>query len=337
MKHLFVNTSAFIAIRNKRDSFHIRGINIKNDTKLLCYREAMKISDVFFALLVAIIWGFNFVVIKIGLDSFPPIFFSALRFSCAAFPAVFFWSKGNIKWRWIISIGITLGIVMFSLLFIGMYVGMPAGLSSLVLQIQAVFTILLSILILRDKPTIWQKIGIIIAFLGIVFLAVDKYETASFLGLILVIASGFAWAVSNILMKLCGKINMFRLVIWMSIIPPVPLFLISLLFETGHMNALSNISWAGAGSILYTGLISTILAFAIWGRLFQKYSPNIVAPFSLLVPIVGIVSSFIILDERFTYIDLIASCMVFAGLSLIVFGSKLAAFARGNAYCTLKK
>jgi O-acetylserine/cysteine efflux transporter len=297
----------------------------------------MKITDVCLAIFVAFIWGFNFVVIEIGLDSFPPILFSALRFSCAAFPAVLLWSRGDIEWRWIISIGVTLGIVMFSFLFIGMYAGMPAGLSSLVLQIQAVFTILLSIFILRDMPTIWQKIGIIIAFLGIGFLAVDKYETTSFLGFILVIASGFAWAVSNILMKRCGNIDMFRLIIWMSIIPPIPLFLISLIFETGHINALSNISWAGAGSILYTGLISTVLAFAIWGRLFQKYSPNVVAPFSLLVPIFGIISSFIMLDEKFTHIELIASCIAFVGLSLIVFGSKLTAFLRRNAYYICRK
>jgi len=297
----------------------------------------MKITDVCLAIFVAFIWGFNFVVIEIGLDSFPPILFSALRFSCAAFPAALLWGRGDILWRWIISIGVTLGIVMFSFLFIGMYVGMPAGLSSLVLQVQAVFTILLSIFILRDMPTIWQKIGIVVAFLGIGFLAVDKYETTSFLGFILVVAAGFAWAVSNILMKRCGNIDMFRLIIWMSIIPPIPLFLISLVFETGHMNALSNISWVGAGAIIYTGLISTVLAFAIWGRLFQKYSPNIVAPFSLLVPIFGIVSSFITLDEKFIHIELIASCIVFGGLSLIVFGSNLAVLFRRNAVYIFKK
>jgi O-acetylserine/cysteine efflux transporter len=226
---------------------------------------------------------------------------------------------------------------MFSLLFIGMHVGMPAGLSSLVLQVQAVFTILLSIFILRDMPTLWQKIGIIIAFLGIGFLAVDKYESTSFLGFILVIASGFAWAASNILMKLCGNINMFRLIIWMSIIPPIPLFLISLIFETGHTNALFNISWAGAGSILYTGLISTVFAFAVWGRLFRRYSPNVVAPFSLLVPIFGVISSFVVLDEKFNEIELIASCIVFGGLSLIVFGSKLSAFLKKSAYSVYRK
>lgn len=226
---------------------------------------------------------------------------------------------------------------MFSLLFIGMYVGMPAGLSSLVLQIQAVFTILLSIIILQDIPAVWQKIGIVIAFLGIGFLVFDKYETTSFVGLILVISSGFAWAVSNILLKLCGNIDMFRLIIWMSIIPPIPLFLISLIFEKGQMSALSNISWIGAGSILYTGIVSTVLAFGLWGKLFREYSPNIVAPFSLLVPIFGIISSFIVLDETFTHIELIASCIVFGGLSLIVFGSKLTIFFGNNAGSVYRK
>lgn len=297
----------------------------------------MKISDISLAIFVAFIWGFNFVVIETGLGSFPPLLFAALRFSCAAFPAVLFWGRGNISWRSIISIGVTLGIIMLALLFIGMDVGMPAGLSSLVLQIQAVFTILLSIVILRDMPTIWQKIGIVVAFIGIGLLAVDKYESASFLGFILVIASGFAWAVSNILLKRCGNVDMFRLIIWMSIIPPVPLFLISLIFETGQMHALSNMSWLGAGVILYTGLISTVLAFAIWGRLFQKYSPNVVAPFSLLVPIFGIVSSFIVLGEKFTHIEAVASCTVFAGLSLIVFGSKLGVFFRTTACYLARK
>ena len=219
--------------------------------------------------------------------------------------------------------GITSRLIDFSLLFVGMALGMPAGLSSLVLQIQAVFTLLLSSLVLRDKPTLWQQTGIIIAFLGIGFLAIDKYETTSFIGLILVLASGFAWAISNIFMKLSGNIDMFRLIIWMSIIPPIPLFLISLLFEKGHIESILKISWTGAGSILYTAVISTVLGFALWGRLFREYSPNIVAPFALLVPIFGMVSSSIVLHENFTSIELLCSCLVFGGLFCIVFGPKL--------------
>ena len=176
----------------------------------------MKITDVLLAIVVALCWGFNFVVIKIGLDSFPPILFSALRFTCAAFPAILIWGRDGIEWRWIISIGIVLGTIVFTLLFIGMYLGMPAGLSSIVLQVQVVFTLILSGLVLRDRPSVWQKVGITIAFAGIGLLILDKYETASFVGMLFVIGSGFAWAIANILMKQCGNIDMFRLMIWMS-------------------------------------------------------------------------------------------------------------------------
>lgn len=283
----------------------------------------MKVVDTFLAILVALIWGFNFVVIKVGLGSFPPIFFSALRFLCAAFPAVLFLRRDGIDWRWILSIGFTLGVVMFSLLFIGMDVGMPAGLSSLVLQIQAVFTLVLSGMLLHDSPTVWQRIGVVVAFGGIGLLAVEAYDTTSFLGLILVISAGFAWAASNILMKLSGNIDMLRLIVWASIVPPLPLLLISWMFEEGQMEAITSISWTGVGSIVYVGLISTVLAFAIWGRLFREYSPNTVAPFALLIPIFGIISSALVLKERFTTTELLSLCLVLAGLILVVLGTKL--------------
>jgi O-acetylserine/cysteine efflux transporter len=291
----------------------------------------MKMTSVCLAIVVALIWGFNFVVIDIGLTSFPPILFSALRFICAAFPAVLFWNKGDIQWRWIFAIGITLGIVMFSLLYLGMSLGMPAGLSSLVLQTQAVFTLLLARLILHDTPTRWHNVGMTTAFLGLGLLVIQAYESASFLGLLLVIAAGGAWAVSNIFMKLCGQINMFRLIIWMSLIPPIPLLLISFCVETGHVKALMAMSWTGIGAILYTGLISTVLAFAIWGKLFREYSPNMVAPFALLVPIFGMLSAFVVLHERLTPVELLSTGLVFAGLVLIVFGAKFSELLRRTA------
>ena len=286
----------------------------------------MKFTDILLALVVALCWGFNFVVIKVGLDSFPPILFSALRFTCAAFPAVFIWGRGGIQWRWILSMGLILGTIMFTLLFIGMHLGMPAGLSSIVLQVQVVFTLILSGLILRDRPSVWQKVGITIAFAGIGLLILDKYETAGFVGMLFVVGSGLAWAIANIMMKQCGNIDMFRLMIWMSLIPPIPLVLVSLIFEEGQAQALANISLTGWGAIFYTGLISTVLAYSLWGKLLQRYSPNVVAPFALLVPVFGILSSVVVLNESLSVFELIASCLVLAGLFVVVYGVRISEF-----------
>ena len=141
--------------------------------------------------------------------------------------------------------------------------------------IQVLFTLILSGIVLHDRPSAWQKIGIGIAFVGIVLLIVDRYETASFTGMLFVLGAGLAWAVSNILMKLSGNIDMLRLMIWMSLVPPLPLALplalLSFVLEEGQVSALSNISLTGLGAIFYTGLISSVLAYSLWGKLFQRY------------------------------------------------------------------
>lgn len=289
----------------------------------------MKFSDICLATLVALVWGLNFVVIKIGLGAFPPILFVALRFFFAGIPAVFLVSRKGIAWRWLFALGISLGVIKFSLLFVGMNVGMPAGLSSLVLQCQAIFTLLLTVLVLRDVPTRWQVGGILVACSGMGLLIADMSGSPSFAGLMMVIGSGFFWGVSNIIMKKVGKVDMLSLIVWMSLIPPLPLLGLSALVETGQWEALTSITWTGVGVIFYISIVSTVFAYGAWAHLFKTYSPNVVAPFSLLVPIFGIITASLVLGEEFTSVEMAASCLVLAGLFLVVFGGRIAAlFAR---------
>src|SRR3982751_1502443 len=130
-------------------------------------REAtvMKPRDVGLAVLVTGIWGVNFVVIETGLHHFPPLLFNALRFTLAAFPAVLFAGRPQVPWRWIVAVGLILGVTKFSLLFGGMAAGMPAGLSSLVLQSQAVFTVIFAVLLLRERPGRRRVAGLAVAAL----------------------------------------------------------------------------------------------------------------------------------------------------------------------------
>lgn len=280
----------------------------------------MRLSDIFLAISVAAVWGFNFVVIRLGIDAFPPLLFSALRFTFAAFPLVFFLPKPNVSWRIILGIGLILGVIKFALLFIGMDVGLSAGLASLVLQSQAFFTVILASILLAERPTPLQIIGILVAFSGISLVATTVDTNVTPLGLSLVLAAALAWAFSNLLMKKAGTVNMLSLIVWVSLIPPLPLIVLSLIFEgwTADMTALTNLTWIGGGSVIYIALLSTIFGFAIWGRLISIYGASRVAPFSLLVPIFGMGSSAIVLGEEFSSIRLFAAFLVIIGLILTV-------------------
>ena len=223
-------------------------------------------------------------------------------------------------WRIIIAIGLVLGVIKFSLLFVGMDLGLSAGLASLVLQSQAFFTALLMAVIFKDMPRPVQLLGIAVAFAGIGLIATTVDQVITPIGLTMVVAAGFAWAISNLLMKQTGKVDMLALIVWVSLIPPVPLFVMLMFIEgtDAAYEAVTTITWSGVGAVIYIAFASTIIGFAIWGKLIRIYGAGRVAPFSLLVPIFGRGSSAIVLGEEFGLIRLLAAAMVVTGLILTV-------------------
>lgn len=283
----------------------------------------MKLRDVLLGVFTALVWGLNFVVIKLGLTAFPPLLFSALRFLVAAIPAVFFVGRRDIPWGVILQVGLVLGVIKYSLLYLGVKVGMPAGLSSLAIQAQVPFTLLLSSVLLHDTPSRPQKCGIAVALGGVALLASTRQGDVDPLGFALVVAAAFAWAVANILMKRAGGADPFRLMVWMSLVPPLPLFVLSYLFEDGQVAAVSHMDAAGLGAVLYTGLVATVLAFGIWGRLLRRYSANLVAPIGLLVPVFGMAFSALLLGERTSAVGILAAVMILLGLFIVVVGPRI--------------
>ena len=272
------------------------------------------------ALLVALVWGFNFVVIEVGIDNFPPIFFSALRFFFAALPLALILPRPNVPYRVILGIGLFLGVIKFSLLFTGMKIGVPAGLSSLVLQVQAFFTVILAAIIMKERPTASQVAGIVVAFSGIGLIMTTVEGDVSALGLTLLIAAAFFWACSNLLMKKAGNVDMLQLMVHVSVVAPLPLFVLSLLTEgwEADYNALMSLTWLGVGATAYIAYGATIFGFAAWGYLIRTYGAGQVAPFSLLVPVFGMSSASLVLGEEFGATKLIAAALVISGLILVV-------------------
>lgn len=274
------------------------------------------------AVAVAAVWGFNFVMIKLGLRDFPPVLFSCLRFALAATPLLFIGLRGGppVPWRYIVGIGVSLGVVKFSLLFIGMDIGMPAGLSSLVLQSQAFFTALFAAALLGDRPGPRQVAGMAVAFGGIGVIALEMPAGDSLLGLGLVVAAAACWGVSNIIMKKARAPDLFRLMLWVSLIPPLPLFLLSLGVEGPERiaAALTGLSAMGIAALVYIAAGATLFGFAAWGFLLRSHPASLVAPFSLLVPIFGMTSSALVLGESLTAVKLAGAALVFVGVALTV-------------------
>ncbi|MFF7339341.1 EamA family transporter [Streptomyces sp. NPDC008163] len=270
------------------------------------------------AALVAAVWGVNFVVIELGLDHFPPLLFSALRFLVAALPAVFFVGRPKVAWKWIVGVGLTLGVAKFGLLFIGMDRGMGAGLSSLVLQVQAVFTALFAALALGERPGRTKLLGMAVALAGIGVAAVDEGASGPVLAFVLVIAAAACWGVSNVLTRKAAPPDPLNFMVWVSTVPVLPLLGLSLLFEGGHRDraALAGLDWSGAGALVFVAWIATVFGFGAWGLLLSRYPASSVAPFTLLVPVFGMSSAALVLDESVSPLRWCAAALLVGGVAL---------------------
>ncbi|MEV7217628.1 EamA family transporter [Kitasatospora cineracea] len=270
------------------------------------------------AVLVAAVWGLNFVLIEVGLHDFPPLLFCALRFAVVALPAVFLVGPPRVAWRWVLGVGLTLGVVKFGLLFLGMHAGMPAGLSSLVLQGQAGFTALFAAGLLGERPPRLRVAGLMVAFAGIALAAVDRGAGGPVGAFALVIGSAVAWGLANVLTRRAAPPDALRWMVWVSAVPPLPLLALSLLVEGPDADraALSSITWSGVGAVLYVGLVSTLFGFVAWSHLLRRYDASLVAPYSLLVPVFGMSSAALLLGERFSLWAGAATVLVIAGIGL---------------------
>ncbi|CAN7179325.1 EamA family transporter [Pararhizobium sp. LjRoot238] len=298
----------------------------------------LSLADTGLLILVAFVWGFNFVVIAVGLNSFPPLLFSALRFLVCALPAVFLVPRPAVRLRDLVGLGVVLGILLFAFLFVGIHAGMPAGLASLVMQSQVFFTVVLGVALLGERPRPLNWFAIVIGFFGIALIASERGSFDKVSALMFILAGALSWGVANLMMKKMPKTNMMHLMVWISLIPPVPLILLSLALDGWPAIKISlvDMSWRGIGAILYTGLLSTIFAYGVWGNMLQRYQTVAVAPFALLIPLFGLVSASVFLGEQHGVVDVVASFLVVTALAINVWTPQLEAFFQTPAAKRLK-
>ncbi|ANE75332.1 EamA family transporter [Dickeya solani] len=293
----------------------------------------MTIKDQLLALCVVVVWGVNFVVMKIGLHDMPPFLLAGLRFLLVALPAILLVPRPALPLRWLAAYGMTISFGQFAFLFSAIKMGMPVGMASLVIQSQAFFTLMLGARWLGERLQWNQWLGILVAALGMVVLAESNMANASLPGmtlttLLLTLAAAASWACGNICNKQIMRhhpVNAMSLVVWSALIPVGPFLLCSWLFEGRDtiVSSLTSIRLPTVLALMYLSFISTLIGYAIWGNLLARYETWRVAPLSLLVPVVGILSAASLLGENLSTGQLLGALLVMLGLLVNVFGARL--------------
>lgn len=287
----------------------------------------MQKRDILIGLVVVIVWGLNFIAIKVGLRDIPPLLLVVLRFVLTCFPIIFFLPRPPISWAWLLALSLSINVGQFSLLFIGMKVGMPAGLASLVLQSQAFFTLLIGVAWLGEQWRWNHLAGLFLAGSGMTIIGSQQGGEMTAAGFGLVIAAAACWGAGNVIMRRATvgipAFPILSLIVWMGVAAILPLMVLSLWLEgyDAWVAAWHTAGWASLGALIYLALFATIIGYGLWGKLLSRYPAAVVSPFALLVPVVGLTSSVLLLGETVSLWQGVGALLIMIGLVVHVLGA----------------
>ena len=293
----------------------------------------MERRDVLLLLAVAVVWGVNFAVVKTGLRSVPPLFLVFLRYLFIVLPLIFFVKRPAVSWRTMAAYALLSGVGQFSFLFYSLKIGMPAGLASVVMQSQTIFTLILSAQFMGERIGGAQLAGIGLAAVGLGLIGgpfgAATVPTAAFLMNLL---ASFCWSSSNLIVKRASEeslrngkaLDMMEMIVWSSIFVPLPMLGLSLVGDgpSAVLQSLAQIDAAAVLSVLYLVVLSTLFAYSAWNQMIATFSAGRVAPFSLLVPVTGLLSGMLFHGERVAPLQWAGIAAVVAGLAVFQLGER---------------
>ncbi|QAX85434.1 EamA family transporter [Pseudomonas sp. DTU12.3] len=252
------------------------------------------------AILVTAVWGLNFPVTKLGLVDIDPLLLTALRFTLAALPWVFFVERPRVAFRWLAAYGLIFGVAMWALINQGIAWGVPPGTASLLIQCSAFFTLGWGVIFFRERLGRPQLLGALLAAAGLLGIVLCSPGDASRAGLALVIGSAMAWSVGNVIIKVSKVREIFAFVVWASLFPPIPLMLLTwTLHGSAPFIALpAQLNTMTLFSLAFQVYAATHFSYWGWNLLLREYPISRVAPLSLLIPVFGIFSSMAILGQH---------------------------------------
>jgi len=282
--------------------------------------------DILTAVAVAVAWGLTFIAIKIGVEAAPPLAVSGLRFLFAAVPLILFLRPPKTSLLIVVLYGLAIGVGQFGVLFIAIRQGFPVGLASLVIQLQAFFTILFAWALLGERPGLTEVVGALIAFAGIALIGSERLGGANLGPLLLVIVAAAFWGAGNVIGKFAGPIDMLAFTAWSSLVAPVPLLLASAWLDgPAALAPLLHPSLRLVIAVLVLSYLGTVFGYGLWSRLLSRHPASAVTPFALLVPVVGMLGGYLVFGEPLDAFELWGAVLVMAGLAVNVFGDRLLA------------
>lgn len=287
----------------------------------------MSNKDIALGLLVMFIWGINFAVIKLGVNDVNPLVVTAMRFTLAAIPLVFFVKKPDVQWRYLISYGVVFGLGVWGMASWSITEGLSAGMASVLLQANVLFGIAIGAVVFKESLSLVKLCGVAIALLGLMTALYATDGSVTIAGVMLILTAALCWSLTSTIVKKSNTTQVFAFSLWGMLFAPVPLLALAVFLNGPEVlvEAVEVWSWNASFSVIFQAYPTTLFGYWVWNKLLVKYPLSTATPLTLLVPVFGLIGGYLVFEETMTSLQILASALILSGILVIVFAPKLMA------------
>ena len=278
----------------------------------------MSLRDFALLVLICVLWGLNIVVSKwvVGPMGVPPLFYGALR-SAAIALAVVPWLLPMPRPRWrIFVVGLLMGAGGFALIFVGLKTATPSA-AAVVGQLGVPMTTLLSIMVLGERVGWRRGLGIGLAIFGILLVMWDPRGLEISTGLLFVAAGAFSGALGTVMMKQLEGVRPLRYQAWVGFSSLLVLAPLTAAFEERQFSAALEAGWPLVAVVLFSALLVSVFAHTAYYGLIHRYEANLIAPLTLMSPLMAIGFGIWLTNDRFDLRMAVGTAIALTGVLII--------------------
>ncbi len=284
----------------------------------------MSLRDFSLFVLVCLVWAMNMIAAKVLVGQYhvPPLFFAAARSALIAL-AVLPWllPMPRPHWRTFV-VGVLMGGGGFGLMFVGLRTAAPSS-AAVVLQLGVPMVTVLSILMLGERIGWRRGLGIALAVAGVLLVMWDPSGFELSTGLLFCAGGAFSGALGAVMMKQMEIVRPLRIQAWVGLASLIVLTPLSLFLEDDQIGASLHAGWPFWAVLFFSALVVSVFAHTIYYGLIQRYDANLIAPLTLMSPLMAIGLGVWLTGDHFDTRKAIGTAVALAGVLIIAIRQKV--------------
>ncbi|MBF0277877.1 MAG: DMT family transporter [SAR324 cluster bacterium] len=276
------------------------------------------------------VWGCSFPILKIGLREIPPLTFraSVVPFGILVLSVLALISRHSSilprgQWRTLMLTSVFNVTGWFVLSAYGLSL-LGSGHAIIIAYTMPLWASLFSMIFIGEEATVRRIAGLCFGLAGMAVLLSGKFGMINFspMGLVCMFGAAISWGIGTVLQKrTTWNIHSLLVAQWQFVIGGLPIAVAALLFEVPDLQP---VSWKAIAVVVYTLLFPLLFCWFAWFKIVSILPVTVASVSTMIIPVIGVITSNLILGEAIGKYEIGALCLVCTGLAFVLIppGSK---------------